>query len=142
MILAAFIGWLLSGSFQTTSDSCSFSVVSQWSGPNIHAPDSISSRVEVLHQADSPVRLTSVDLQDYNLVSTATSFEASGRLRATLKNVSDRTVDGVTVEVRAGTANDSVGSSGTLRTRLEPNEMASLVIVAGQIWRARAGTPR
>jgi hypothetical protein len=105
--------------------------MSPWTPPTIQASDSIASRVEVVQQGDSPIHLTAIDLHGYDVVVTPTSFDVNGRVRVKLRNVSDRVIDAVTIEVKVGTKNGTVGSSGTLRGHIDPNGMGEIQVASG-----------
>jgi hypothetical protein len=98
---------------QQTDDSCGFVVQGEPTQPTVKGPDDIAPLVYVVEQPDSPLEVVSVDLEGMWLSISNEQHTEKDCAKYTIRNRSNRPVQGFSVMLRLSTRGGAAGGFGT-----------------------------
>ena len=101
---------------------CGFNITPESAPPQIVGPEHIVSRVRVISQPDSPVAVVGADFGEFVLNVGGGGFTSSGPLGLTIKNISDQTLQRVTLNLSVQAKNGSAGLGLTTKRALAPGQ--------------------
>lgn len=101
---------------QQTDDSCGFVLQGEPTRPTVKGPDDIVPLVYVVEQPDSPLEVLSVDLEGMWLSISNEQHTEKDCAKYTIRNRSNRAVQGFSVVLRLATIGGAGGGVGTPRS--------------------------